>query len=476
MIQSPAGAQSFYADRNSRTNVVSGQSDYTRARIALSIGHGEAESPSGQVTFLLAANLLARWCRCVRLIAPRGALLHPHVESVLAPQAGTVADGGLQIAHAADPYGDFAPAATPASADYHLHVAGDVPLGAYPIAGRGWLALCGDAVGPPRQGDDSVLIGAVLAACVGSAQAFRAVLGLPLLGPVRLSLWNLRGGTAAMDGPRFGRADLGHVYLIGCGAVGSTIAYLLPLIRLTGILSLVDRDLVDASNLNRAPLFTFADISRQKTEVAAAHLRRAGIVVHEYPEWFDDAVAAGRIFNSRPDLVVPTANDRGVRHAIQHQVPPLQIYGTTGRNWDAFLGRHIPLKEDCIACRFPAPRPEAEPPLACATGRIPAPMPESNEAADAALPFLSTAAAALAVAELMKAALDSYPANPNFACLDLRGNMNDVLVYQRPPDPTCTCAAQRTVWSRLNGRSRFAKFRGWLPASAWGGSASSETG
>jgi hypothetical protein len=23
---------------------------------------------------------------------------------------------------------------------------------------------------------------------------------------------------------------------------------------------------------------------------------------------------------------------------------PLQIYGTTGKNWDAFLGRHIPLK------------------------------------------------------------------------------------------------------------------------------------
>ena len=48
MIQSPARPQSFYADRDSRTNGHGNPSDYTRARIALSIGDAEAASPAGQ--------------------------------------------------------------------------------------------------------------------------------------------------------------------------------------------------------------------------------------------------------------------------------------------------------------------------------------------------------------------------------------------------------------------------------------------
>jgi len=246
-----------------------------------------------------------------------------------------------------------------------------------------------------------MVLGAVLAGCVGTAYLFRTALGQRRLpADLRLSLWNFRGGAAAKDGPDVGAGELGLVYLIGCGAVGSAMAYLLPLARLLGTFILVDRDRVDDSSLNRSPLFTFFDVDKQKAMVTAAYLRRHGLAVQPHVEWFDEAVLAGHLFLDRPDLVIPTANDRDVRWSIQDQAPPLQIYGSTGRNWDAFLGRHIPHQEDCLSCRFPRPRMEGEPPLVCSTVSIPAP--------------------------------------------------------QRTAAKPCRCTSQRRIWQALNGQSRFA--------------------
>jgi len=451
-------AESFYAARDSRTTPCAGQEDYRYARVVLSIDEAEANILSGQVSFLIAANLLSRWCRHIRFVAPSVSLL-PRAATRLAQGGGNLGEAATRIAQGADPYGDFGVGTPPWAVDHHLHVGRQAASHAYPILGRGWLALGGEVVKQAVARDGAVVLGAVLAACVGTAQVFRAALGhRHPFGSVRLSLWNLRGAEAAVDGPDIASDELGLVHLIGCGAVGSTIAYLVPLAGLTGSFGLADADLVDESNLNRSPLFMALDVGQPKVKITAAYLRRHGLIAHAHEEWFDAALRAGHLFQARPDVVIPTANDHDVRYSIQNQAPPLQVYGTTGRNWDAFLGRHIPLQEDCLACRFPRARMEGEAPLVCSTARIPAPARTDGGAADAALPFLSTAAALLAVAELVKATLEGYPMNPNFACLDFRGNLGDFVLDQRLPRATCACASQRRVWPVLNGRSRFATF------------------
>jgi len=449
-------AENFYAARDSRTTPCVGQEDYRYARVVLSIDQAEAETLSGQVCFLIAANLLSRWCRHIRFVAPPVGLL-PRAAKLLAPGGGDLGGGASRIAQGADPHGDFGVGTPVWTVDHHLHVGRQAALQAYPILGRGWLALGGGAVKQVVARDSAVVLGAVLAACVGTAQVFRAVLGHRRhIGSVRLSLWNLRGAEAAVDGPDISGGELGLVHLIGCGAVGSTIAYLTPLAGLTSSFGLVDEDLVDESNLNRSPLFMALDVGRPKVKITASYLRRHGLIAHAYEEWFDAAVRAGHLFLDRPNVVIPTANDHDVRYSIQDQAPPLQVYGTTGRNWDAFLGRHIPLQEDCLACRFPRARMEGEAPLVCSTVRIPAPARTDGGLADAALPFLSTAAASLAVAELVKATLEGYPVNPNFACLDFRGNLDDFVLDQRSSRAACVCASQHRVWPVLNGRSHFA--------------------
>jgi molybdopterin/thiamine biosynthesis adenylyltransferase len=447
--------EEFYESRDSRTTHSAQTSTFSQARAVLSIDSAAAATLSGQTTFLIATNLIARWCRSLWLVAP-SVELHPRSRG-LSPGSTYLDEGSLAIARAADPYGDFVLGVRHRTGALHLHIGSKGPDSAFPVAGFGWLALGGPAVCGSAAGSRETALGAVLAACIGAAHLFRSALGQgDLPNEIRLSLWNLRGGALALNGPDVEGGDLGLTYLIGCGAVGSAIAYLIPLAQIQGKFILVDRDTVDYSNLNRSPLFEARDVGSNKAVVTTEYLLRRGLVAEPCVEWFDEAVRAGHVFRARPDLVIPTANDRGVRHSIQAQVPPLQIYGTTGRNWDAFLGRHIPLREDCLACRFPRPPAEGEPPLACSTAPI-SELPQTQERPlmDAALPFLSTAAGLLAVAELLKSTTIEYPAGPNFACLDFQGDLSDFVLDERRPASSCQCAAQSRIWPTLNGKSRF---------------------
>ena len=72
-----------------------------------------------------------------------------------------------------------------------------------------------------------------------------------------------------------GQVALGkaHVVLIGCGGIGSPALQYLAAAGI-GRLTLVDDDVVDASNLQRQTIFTEADIGRRKAEAAAEWVAR----------------------------------------------------------------------------------------------------------------------------------------------------------------------------------------------------------
>ncbi|CAF2959816.1 unnamed protein product [Rotaria sp. Silwood2] len=62
------------------------------------------------------------------------------------------------------------------------------------------------------------------------------------------------------------------VFVLGVGGIGSSIA--MCLVRMgVDTIYLLDRDYVEASNLNRQILFSIGDIGRSKVEVAAQHLK-----------------------------------------------------------------------------------------------------------------------------------------------------------------------------------------------------------
>ena len=125
------------------------------------------------------------------------------------------------------------------------------------------------------------------------------------------------------------------------------------------------------------------------------------------------------------------------------------------RNWDAFLGRQIPLKEDCLTCRFPHPQLLGEPALVCGSGTLPV-VPEAGTPATATLSFIPTAAAVMTVAELVKTALPDYPRNVNFGCLDFLGSLSDFLPVPRVRSAGGICEGQRELWRQVNAATTFA--------------------
>ena len=90
-----------------------------------------------------------------------------------------------------------------------------------------------------------------------------------------------------------------HVVLVGCGGIGSPALQYLAGAGI-GRLTLVDDDVVDASNLQRQTIFTPADIGRSKAEAAADWVRRFDPVL-------DARAVAGRVGGHNAAQVIESA-------------------------------------------------------------------------------------------------------------------------------------------------------------------------
>ena len=114
------------------------------------------------------------------------------------------------------------------------------------------------------------------------------------------------------------------------------------------------------------------------------------------------------------DLILPEANEYGVRFFVENNYPPLQIYGTTTKSWGINYHRHIPFSgEDCSVCRFPST--DVSPDMVCSKNEV---STSTEKQIDAALPFLSVGAAILTIADIMRLQISGYPHIPNFAYID----------------------------------------------------------
>ena len=155
--------------------------------------------------------------------------------------------------------------------------------------------------------------------------------------------------------------------VLGCGALGSAAAERLVRAGL-GHLTLVDRDLVELSNLPRQTLYTEADAQDgwPKAEAAARHLRAINgacditpRVLHISPENIESLIAGadcvldgGDNFELRYLL-----NDAAVKHGI-----PWVYAGVLGT--EALTLAIVPGKTPCLRCLFEqAPSPGSAPQL-----------------------------------------------------------------------------------------------------------------
>jgi ThiF family protein len=253
---------------------------------------------------------------------------------------------------------------------------------------EGWVAEFGRRASIAS--DPTGVWGAGLAACLTANFAFQRILGAPAAPCGRISLWD-RARPGGGQGPGGTVVDVGRALQVGAGAVGSALDFWLALLGLAGAWTIVDKDLVDATNLNRQLLFLAADAglgggARNKAKVAADRL---GPVATAVEGWYGEDSG---VVDATYDIALALANDHGARELLQGRNQPVLLHATTSRNWQAQLHRHIAGRDDCISCRIPGE--------VATTGCAGAPVRPHQP--DAALPFLSGLAGLLVAQELRR--------------------------------------------------------------------------
>lgn len=411
--------------------------------IAIRAAPDYLRSYAGQVALLTAANLLGRMARRIALDIPQTAMV-PAL-----PWAGDdIAEFACAQMQAADPRGEYL--IRPAHETDHI-----VFLGASgaPVVthGAGWLAWHGPASSPLPADDTANPIGAALAVIAMAARLVAHGFGAPAA-PVLLNSFDWSNQIRAPLPALPPAADLGALWAVGAGSVGTAILYFLTLATRNFSALLFDRDKVKLENITRSPIFADGDIGSAKAEVTQTYLERCGMagVTHEPVMLHESRTWTHRV-SGTPDLVIAAANEHNVRHLIESLFPPVQIYGTTGRNWQASVIRHVPMVDPCSCCLFPE---AAYTPTGCATD--PEAAASGDHQIDAALPFLSFGAGLMAAAEILKLAVPGYAMTPNRAVLYTKPELR-LVGAGVPLRQGCVCTARsRAVHEKMIAGSRYA--------------------
>lgn len=195
--------------------------------VSLTIGNEAARTFEGRVALLTASRLLARLFARVVLFGQCGPLLE---------EARAWGDGDISVGSTAQ--GDTL-AIGDASSPAVVH-----------IAAHGWrVVLRHEPIAISSQGDGNP-VGAIVAACMGVAEVFKAVvlrsdsgIQLQLAGDLDFSTFDYRVGPSGASPSLPEQLDIDEVVQFGTGSVGSAVLYALKFIkRLRGTMLLVDDD------------------------------------------------------------------------------------------------------------------------------------------------------------------------------------------------------------------------------------------
>lgn len=383
--------KAFYRRRDQRTGEYGLSLDVFDTPVGVVVGRDAASTPGGQFLVLALVNMLSRLHRHLVLDIPAEPLLvrMPLVSGV------SLSDAATGLARAIDPFIKLE-SGMPSQGVKTLGVGGELleGLSCY-VSGSCWGGMLSRFPLPviPQDGPTP---GAAMAACLGAAALLRHLLG-DVPADTHISLWNLAEGAEAREGPSDSfQVDVGNVLMVGAGGVGCSLAYWLGCFGVCGRWIVVDNDFVELSNTNRCLGFMPKDAGWPTGPQSSKALIAAALFGGEATEsWYHDFAQD----SFAPDLVLPLANEHGVRYAIGQRSEPILLHATTGQTWNSQLHRHIPEVDQCISCRFKELDEEVD--FKCSHARVQTP---SGTSTDAALPFLSASAALMLYAALQRLA------------------------------------------------------------------------
>lgn len=234
------------------------------------------------------------------------------------------------------------------------------------INSHGWLArVSSGGLDLPPDCSQSNPIGALAAASLGITEVFKRLIqlretrGKPFNG-LSFSLYAYQTGVVD-PGPMLPPELPGDVFMVGAGAIGNGIGYLLSQLPITGHVDIIDAQVFQPENLGTCILIGPTDVSENiaKAEVLAAFLRGSKISAKGYrSEIVPYAKHFGQMF-PYPKVILNGLDNVEARHQVQDVWPDLIIDGAIG-DFGCQVSVH-PWGTDiaCLRCLFQPESAEA---------------------------------------------------------------------------------------------------------------------
>ena len=209
--------------------------------------------------------------------------------------------------------------------------------------------------------DDSLPIGALAAATLGVAEAFKHLLvrnypnqsgrSMKFIENLGFSLLTYNHVSHSDISKVAGPIHLKNTAIAGVGAGGSTVVYALSCMsQLLGRISLIDPGSHKKSNLSRYLLSTYDDCTNQTSKVvrATSFLASRQVRLEIIPHMIEYENVQQRDF----EVVVSTTDTPEARWNLQRDWPPL-ILDTAVIGTIYAIARIIPEKGMCLGCKHP---------------------------------------------------------------------------------------------------------------------------
>jgi hypothetical protein len=224
------------------------------------------------------------------------------------------------------------------------------------VGSDNWLAKV-SMKRPVGVGESQNPFGAGLAACIATANLFRAVFANQL-GAAKLdeelvySAWRVEPAKARSANPTFKDFDIGSVHLVGAGAIGNGFLWALSRTLAWGELHIVDDETVDNTNLQRYVMCVADDENSAKVRVAARVFvdRKAHIKICTHQHTWESFVEGEQ--DRRFDKVVTALDSGEARVRVQASLPKRILNGWT-QHGEAGVSRHgFDDEFACLACLY----------------------------------------------------------------------------------------------------------------------------
>ncbi|HEX2558135.1 MAG TPA: ThiF family adenylyltransferase [Nitrososphaera sp.] len=238
------------------------------------------------------------------------------------------------------------------------------------------------------------------------------------------------------------------VCVVGAGGIGNPVITQLVAMGV-GKLRIVDRDVIEVTNLHRQHLYTDDDIGKVKVEAAAERLRKLnpGVEIEPVPTSVTKFTAENIVKGF--DLVIDALDSVDARYAlndacIKHNIPLIYAgaIGVTGS-----VSTILPNSSACLRCMFPELNEEEMP--ACSTEGV--------------HPSILYLVAGIQVSEAVKIIKGQQPTLANkLLYIDLNElSFDRVQMFRQEECPSCGTArkdsklvAQQLIIEELCGRDR----------------------